>query len=272
MRQFSFKSKELEIELKNLDFIKKYPKIFAYAHKTDFYQLIYIQSGKAVFGIDFENIELTAGEIIILLPKQVCEFDTKSQYTGINILFTSSFYLISHEDSLFLHSAEILSMINNDRKIKIDKSIADSIISLLDKELKTPQKFQTIVCQSLLRSLLYQCERIINKKISISSSITKEFITLVELNFTKHKNISFYSSTLCINEKKLSNEITKNCGITPKQYIINRTLLEAKRLLRYSDLSIKEIAWSIGFDDLANFSNWFKKLTNLSPLQFKENK
>lgn len=273
IKSFNFKQLNIEIEIKNLDFVKNNPRIFNYAHRTNFFQLIYIQTGSALFKIDFQDVQLSKGDVIILLPNQVCEFDTFSEYSGKNILFTAKFYSISDKDSEFLHSAEIFSLINIQRQVNIKTEFVDNIVNIIENELNKPyDSFQSTICQSLLKSLLYGCERLINKnKTNYPASIVKNFISLVEEYYKENKNVDFYVNELCIGEKKLTNEVKKVCGASPKQYINNRLLLEARRLLRYSELSIKEIAWELGFDDLANFSNWFKKYCASSPLQFRKN-
>jgi AraC-like DNA-binding protein len=70
--------------------------------------------------------------------------------------------------------------------------------------------------------------------------------------------------------KTLSNLFKKYNEKSPLQVIQNRTILEARRLLRYSDKSIKEIAYEIGYEDIQSFSRFFKKVEGISPSDFKK--
>jgi AraC-like DNA-binding protein len=70
--------------------------------------------------------------------------------------------------------------------------------------------------------------------------------------------------------KTLSNLFKKYNEKSPLQIIQDRTILEARRLLRYSDKSIKEIAYEIGYEDIQSFSRFFKKIEGVSPSDFKK--
>ncbi len=85
----------------------------------------------------------------------------------------------------------------------------------------------------------------------------------------KNKNTTYYVNLLGINEKILSKEVKALTGKTPKVYIDSRTILEAKRLLSYSSLSIKEIGYNLGFDEPTNFNKFFRKHTAQTPAQFR---
>jgi AraC-like DNA-binding protein len=70
-------------------------------------------------------------------------------------------------------------------------------------------------------------------------------------------------------QKTLSNLFKNTTKIITLQIIQDRTILEARRLLRYSDKSIKEIAYEIGYEDIQSFSRFFKKIEGVSPSDFK---
>jgi AraC-like DNA-binding protein len=71
--------------------------------------------------------------------------------------------------------------------------------------------------------------------------------------------------------KTLSNVFSKSGFKSPLQYIHERKMLEARRLLHHSDDSVKQIALEIGFDDIQAFSRFFKKNEGISPSKYKEN-
>ncbi|MBQ9311441.1 MAG: helix-turn-helix domain-containing protein [Bacteroidales bacterium] len=271
MKTYDFKPSTLEIEIKTLDKDKRSTKIFPQAHRTTFFELIFIEFGQANFKIDFQNITLKAGEIFVILPNQVCEFDFSESYSGKMILFTYNFFAISENDASFLYSSEFLSLANPHRTIKTDVKTIKQIFSLLENKLGLNKDiYQPTVCQSLLRTLLLQCERNLNETSKpFATSIAKEFFYLVEQNFSSNRNIDFYIQQMGVSENRLAKEVKQACNLTLKTYINNRLLLEAKRLLQYSELSAKEIAFNLGFDDTANFSNWLKKLSQKTPLQFR---
>jgi YesN/AraC family two-component response regulator len=97
------------------------------------------------------------------------------------------------------------------------------------------------------------------------------FKQLIEDNFVSEKNVSAYAELLDINPSCL-NELTKRItGITAGELIRNRVIDETKKLLYSSNLSGKEIAYDLGFDDPAYFSRFFKKYTSLTLKEFRDN-
>lgn len=97
-----------------------------------------------------------------------------------------------------------------------------------------------------------------------------KFKQLIEQNFTKEKNVSPYAEMLNINPSCL-NELTKRTtGITAGELIRNRVIDETKKLLYSSNISGKEIAFQLGFDDPAYFSRFFRKYTGSTLKEFRE--
>lgn len=100
--------------------------------------------------------------------------------------------------------------------------------------------------------------------------IVREYNLLVENNFKKIHQVQEYAGMLFKSPKTLSNLFSKYNSKSPLQVIQARILLEAKRLLQYTDMTSKEIAYDLGFEDPGNFSRFFKKQTTITPSQFKE--
>ncbi|MBK7466049.1 MAG: helix-turn-helix transcriptional regulator [Saprospiraceae bacterium] len=92
---------------------------------------------------------------------------------------------------------------------------------------------------------------------------------MVDLHFRTKSTLQEFASMLHKSPKTISNVFSKQSAITPLQYIQERKLLEAKRLLKYTDKKIFEISDEIGFKDVQTFSRFFKNLTKMSPSNFK---
>jgi len=95
------------------------------------------------------------------------------------------------------------------------------------------------------------------------------FKKLLDDNFITQKRVSFYCQELNISPKRLNKTTSKIFGKTPKNIIDDRVLLESKRLLAHTGESIKEISFSLGFEELTNFIKYFKKHTNKTPVEFR---
>jgi len=106
--------------------------------------------------------------------------------------------------------------------------------------------------------------------VSASGSLAYRFHSLVEHHFKTQKSISFYAKQLCITPNYLGVICRKQYKMSALAFIQERVLLEAKRLLHSSDRLIKEVAFDLGFRNLAYFSYFFKSKTSLTPNEYKE--
>ena len=95
-----------------------------------------------------------------------------------------------------------------------------------------------------------------------------QFQQLVRQHYTKEKSVTFYANELKISTHKLNVATNEVLQITAKQYVVETILLEAKRYLKVTDLSVKEISNTLGFDEPTNFNKFFKRYTKLTPLEF----
>lgn len=160
IKTFEFKDLPIKVEIKNLRFVKEFPKLLGQAHKASFYQIIWLTNGQAIFHIDFRDITIIANQVLIISPGQVCQFDTTSNYSGKMILFTGSFFNVTELDSNFLHTSEIFNPVSLNNIVPVCPQLMKNITSLLEEELKnTNDCFQKGIAQSYLRIILLETER-----------------------------------------------------------------------------------------------------------------
>jgi len=143
-------------------------------------------------------------------------------------------------------------------------------------ELNTEDTIQAEMLRMLMARFMIMSTRLLkakegfgNPNSDVKIDLLRAFNVLVEVHFKEEHSVSFYASKLFKSPKTLSNTFAK-FKTTPLQIIHERIVLEAKRLLIYTDKTAKEIAYEIGFEDASHLSRLFKKITNLSPSQFKK--
>ena len=108
------------------------------------------------------------------------------------------------------------------------------------------------------------------KDISTKSSLSKfiQFKLIVESEFAEQNSIHSIAGKLAITTNSLYNAVKIYSGLSPKEFITNRLILEAQRKLYYSETSVKELAYELGFSDPDYFSKLFKKNTGKSISEF----
>ncbi|MEO0338424.1 MAG: helix-turn-helix domain-containing protein, partial [Bacteroidota bacterium] len=100
--------------------------------------------------------------------------------------------------------------------------------------------------------------------------VVRDFKELVENKFSKWHKVGDYATKVHLTPKYLSQTVKNYTGKTAKEFIQDRLLLEAKRLLLHTDMSVKEVAYEVGFEEPLHFSSFFKKHAGQSPSKFRE--
>ena len=91
----------------------------------------------------------------------------------------------------------------------------------------------------------------------------------LDKNFKEKKMVAEYTAELLVTPNYLNRIVKRNSGLSASHYIRKRIVLEAKRMGRYSDAGMKEIAYDLGFLDLAHFSRFFKTFGGTNFSEFK---
>jgi AraC-like DNA-binding protein len=144
--------------------------------------------------------------------------------------------------------------------------------------MRSTDNLQLEMLQMMLKRVLILCTRIYksqNKTFDFDHSnhdIIREYNFLVEQHFKEKRSVQEYAQMLNRSPKTLSNLFKQSANMTPLQYIQNRIMIEARKLLIYSTKSISEIAYELGFEEVQDFSRFFKKKEACSPKTFREGK
>jgi AraC family transcriptional activator of pobA len=246
-------------------------------HKHTFYEILWTEKGISKQTIDYKEYEVLPNSLFFISPNQVHQFEEWKPLKGGTILFTEDFFLLNHNNKDRLFELSFLDNLYTNPCINLSKSNFSEIkqtINLIAQEQKRADKNQTIT-QSLLHILLAQVQRCIDieteKPISKKYLILfKQFKTLLEKHFAENKTASFYAQRLHITAHHL-NIITKEvAGKTASEVIRARSILEAKRLLTFTDKTVSEITEILNYTDSSYFAKIFKSETNLQPLVFKK--
>lgn len=276
-RRFDFdKNLPLDLKIKNLAEIKAKPGLLIKPSKATSYLLIWISEGEVTLEVDFRNIPVKAGQLLIISVNQEYRFDTISDYSGKMILFTNTFFTQSYIDDYFFQTSEILNPDKLNQIVQLDACRVEKVLLLLEEELKlTTDKYQPYIASSLLRMLLFEAERKLQLGRPVLQSdhevyLSRQFCNEVEKHFRKLKHTEHYMHMLGACEKTLTRELKATIKTTPKKYLISRVVLEAKRLLACTNLAIKDISLELDFDEVTNFNKYFFKHAGMNPSIFRD--
>jgi len=195
--------------------------------------------------------------------------------------FNKPFYCILDHDSevgckgILYYGAFNLPIIHIPTK---DIDILETVWKVLYMELASTDSLQLEMLQMMLKRILILCTRIYKIQKNYQSLDTKnidvvrDFNFLVEKHFREKHSVVDYAELLNKAPKTLSNLFKKLDNKTPLQFIQSRLMLEAHRLLKYSDQPISEIGYEIGFNDIQSFSRFFKNQEGISPNDYRLSK
>lgn len=247
-------------------------------HKHDFYIIVVFTQGSGSHTIDFKTFDVEPGSVFCLSPGQVHSWELSSETDGHILFFSAEFYTATFLRKR-LNDYSLFNAITAFPTLEIDSPEGREILFYFDKidqEIKNP----TWTTQNLLRNyvdtLLIFLYRYNGSKTSFSKeeklihSQFQQLELLIENDFKKHREASYYAEQMNLSMKQL-NTLCKNAvAKTSSQLVIDRVILEAKRLLTHSDLNISEIAYELEFEDASYFSRLFKKKTSLTPEHFRK--
>lgn len=250
-------------------------------HRHDFYAMYWIKAGKLRITIDTTIHEVGPNTLLFVAPGQVYQMHFSEQLEGYLVAFQDAFLCLkdanqnSGINSSLFFNAQFSSVVRLDPGMEAD---FEWLVQRMMREIMDQLPEYQLATHGLLRYLLVLASRLkaatsAGAQDSLSphyNGVYLQFKHLIEEKFRTLKNVSDYADLLHIKPVQL-NEITKQLsGITAGEQIRNRVILEAQRYLYNTDLSAKEIAYELGFDDPHYFSRFFKKYTNQSPSEFKE--
>lgn len=249
------------------------------SHRHTYYEIIWVRSGEGIHTIDFIDYKFSGPCLFLLHPQNIHTINKAVPATGGVIKFTISVFSASTEESDFMLRYGVFDDIDVLPVIPLTIDQSDEIGKLFDdvyKEYHSQSSFSIQIIISYLKIFLLKIYAI--KKSHLPADLLKsadllrfrQFQQLLETYFKKHHGASFYAEQLNLTGKTLGNVTHNLSNLSPSQLIKQRILLEAKRLLHHSSLSVKEIAYELGFEDSSYFIRFFKINTQSSPQQYKK--
>lgn len=248
-------------------------------HRIQFYSILFILEGSGRHFIDFKSYDYQRGSIIFISPEQVHRFEWNDDRAAYFLNFTKNFL---EKSSLGSNLMQQLSLYNYHLYSPVLQLEEDQLIPFIElvlrikDEYEAPADFFTEeIIQSSLKIFLGMAERIRkkNRAAQKTSKYHNEFLQfqqLLQAHLLSNRQVKFYADAMTISTKKL-NRITQEIMQQPaKTYIHELAVMEMKRLLMNTSLSIKEIAFKTGFEEPTNFVKYFRKLTGLTPVSFRK--
>ncbi len=236
---------------------------YGLTHRKPHYFFLFMLKGSNSHGVDLQQFEIKNNELLFILPHQIHQLPATKQGTDY-------FKLGFDEECLSLLPKQYPFLINpfNNQKIRFTSSAAGrlkSVFEILLELLRTMDTDPELILAHL-NSLLTEINAAYfsSGRNPADDKLSKyiDFKLFVENNLTDHPTIKDIAGKLALSTGGLYGIVKYYSGLSPKEFITNRLILEAKRRLYYSESSsVKELAYDLGFNDPEYFSRLFKKVT-----------
>lgn len=247
-------------------------------HRYEFHMLVCVTQGDCTQVVDFTPLACAPGSLLVLRPGQAHNFGPDEDWDGWIVLFRSEFVLpvstparnvklAVDQESLPAHA------LLGGKELRAVTSAIEQMRD--DAQLAAPPADVNALLRHQLHGLLTRLS-IFHDQQQVRAPANcaavqrfKRFRQLVEERFAQWHQVADYASQLGYTEKTLARAVTASMGMTAKAFIAARIVLEAKRLLVHTDLSLARIGDKLGFDEPTNFSKFFKREAACTPIQFR---
>ncbi|MDR2915669.1 MAG: AraC family transcriptional regulator [Tannerella sp.] len=262
--------------------------IYAY-HRTDFYHIFRYRGNHNTHYVEDKKLRLN-GDSLLVLNKNILHRYSLHKCEGNMLTFSNGFFESMQEKADYLNRSVLLTgthvVIPTPSKhclAAVDAYFA--LIKQLQPEQKTgdrkkisdylPQQY-AVVLRCYVHNLLMTIEReyLLNQRKLIADSEKdkhmRQFKILLDKHYRTEKQVEFYAGVLGLTEKKLSSIVHSTHGFSAKKYINEKMFREACRQLRFTTLTLGEIAGKLGFDSIY-FVKFFYKRTGFTPKKYRKN-
>ncbi|HEX2935941.1 MAG TPA: helix-turn-helix domain-containing protein [Bacteroidales bacterium] len=268
---------ELLIDLIHLETLEKYI-IDGAAHTLSYYDITLIEEGSGNLYLDQEEFPVVRNNIYFSLPGQIRRWEINKVPTGLVLIFEEAFLCEFFNDTRFVQNLAYFNPARKSPTLTINDEeykVLEGLMLQIEGEIKCIKENDN----HILRAILYQVLIWLNRHFKntydpaeshVPNRHIASFADLLEKEFLNNRSVSYYANKLNITPNHLNGLANQHLGKSAKQYITDRIILEAKRLLGSSELSVSEIATRLSFEDNSYFTRLFRKATGDTPLAFRK--
>ena len=247
---------ELLIDVVELKYVKKFLSQSS-VHTLTYYDITFVTEGEGKFSIDNQTNEATSRDVFFSKPGEIRNWDTRHIVNGYALIFEDEFLSSLFKDSLFVQHLSFFQSGKTSSKLQLPDELYMRILQILHN-IKTEIDSYRQNDVYVLRALLYEVLMLLDREYKKVKSHLKE-----------QHSVQYYADKLCITPNYLNEIVTSTKGISAKQYIRNKVMDEAKRLLTYTDFPISDIAFELHFSTVSYFIRSFRQYTGTTPLLYR---
>ena len=229
-------------------------------------RVLRIISGNAQVIVNMKPYHLSAGTMLVFPADSIMEIEEKDEEFDFQIFsFRDLPDEVLFKECTLFHLSEDDWILMGEYYQLLRHSLNRQPLSL-----KSIRALQTALMAELQNIIRKEKEDENHKTAGRKETIFHHFANLVNQHADKEHNIAFYADQLCLTPNHLGSTIREASGMTVQDWIHRRIIQQAKLFLMYSDMPVGEIAEQLNFSTSSSFCKFFKKETNMTPRQYRE--
>lgn len=248
------------------------------AELTEYIKVLFLRAG-GIAVIDFREYITDKDTLFFINQSQVFQLPSETEPEGFLFYHNRDFYCVEIHDKEVSCDGILYNNVYDYPAIPLSSNQSDEIQTIMrniSSEIDHPDTASEEMARILLKQIIIRATRLWKTTHHFNEPAThqeveflRKFSQLVEKHYKQFHTVSDYANVLHLTPKNLSKKISRFSRQSPNELIKDRIVLEAKRLLAHTTLSIKEIGYSLGYEDDAYFIRLFTKQTGISPLRFR---
>lgn len=256
--------------------------VFRFPCRIDAFIIGVGTEGETSVSSNLHEFRLKKDSMFIFTPKNILQVNSQ-QYFKADVIAISPDFMrrinidIKNMMPLFLKFVENPTLALTPEESRSMRGM----IAQIERETRGPEThFSFDIVSGLIAATIYKVGDIMyhylaehpegqNNSHNRAEEYFKQFTHLLGEHFREERSVGFYARQLCITPKYLTTLIKRISGQSVSEWIDNYVILEAKTLLKYSTMSIQEIAYYLNFPNQSFFGSYFKRNTGMSPSQYK---
>ena len=256
--------------------------IFRFPSRLDAFIIGVGTEGETSLTSNLQEFRLKKNSLFIFNPKDILQVQSYDRFKAHLIVITPDFLKRINIDTkrmmpLFLQFGSLPCM----ELTHAESQSLRSFISMVEQELKGPETdFSSEIIGGLIAATIYKVGDILTHYLTEHPEVDspmhnraeeyfKQFTELLGEHYKHERSVGFYARQLCITPKYLTTLIKRISGKSVSEWIDSYVILEAKTLLKYSNMSVQEIAYYLNFPNQSFFGSYFKRNAGMSPSQYK---
>lgn len=256
--------------------------IFRFPSRLDAFIIGVGTEGETSLTSNLQEFRLKKNSLFIFNPKDILQVQSNDRFKAHLIVITPDFLKRINIDTkrmmpLFLQFGSLPCM----ELTHAESQSLRSFISMVEQELKGPETdFSSEIIGGLIAATIYKVGDILTHYLTEHPEVDspmhnraeeyfKQFTELLGEHYKHERSVGFYARQLCITPKYLTTLIKRISGKSVSEWIDSYVILEAKTLLKYSNMSVQEIAFYLNFPNQSFFGSYFKRNAGMSPSQYK---